>query len=324
MRADWDSWGWNTPGLWQDRADRDPSGWDALGLWRDRAGWGSSGWSAPGLWWGGAGWGSSGWNGPGLWQDRPCRWQDKPRRRPDTRVSAQPPVQPAECSSKMTAALEEWPAFSSSSLLWHGGLEEFARRSYNAAAAAESLPDVLLSHLPPDPRKLAIGSSATISIKNLTQRHRGVVRELSSSAYWSPWEGKVPASACHPQLIGLIMQWQPASGGSEPASDSRQRQPAPGGSEPAWGCNMQLYMRVAKVFSLMDLFVGLGAAFTADALYKFYLRCPLIARRRKRGSMQSLELRRRNAKIRRLNSTTATTYFSSGRWPATPSISFLQ
>ena len=108
------------------------------------------------------------------------------------------------------------------------------------------MPDVLLSHLPPDPRELATGSSTTISIKNLTQRHRGEVRELSSSAYWSPWVGKVPVSACHPQLIGLITQWQPASGGSEPASDSRQRhsaerwhspvlswQPASGGSEPA-------------------------------------------------------------------------------------------
>ena len=49
---------------------------------------------------------------------------------------------------------------------------------------------------------------------------------------------------------------------------------------------MQLYMRVAKVFSLMDLFTAHGAAFTADALYKFYLSCPLIARRRKYGSAQ--------------------------------------
>ena len=38
------------------------------------------------------------------------------------------------------------------------GLEVFARRSKNAAAAAEYLPDVLLSHLPPDPRELATGS----------------------------------------------------------------------------------------------------------------------------------------------------------------------
>ena len=92
------------------------------------------------------------------------------------------------------------------------------------------MPDVLLSHLPPDPRELATGSrlangsSATISIKDLTQRHRGEVRELSSSAYWAPWEGKEPAIACHPQLRGLIMQRQPASGGSEPASDSLWRQ----------------------------------------------------------------------------------------------------
>ena len=182
----------------------------------------------------------------------------------------------SDCASSCESdTAEKSVVFPSSSLLQSDGLEVFARRSKNAAAAAESLPDVLLSHLPPDPRELAIGSrlstgsSATISIKDLTQRHRGEVRELSSSAYWSPWEGKVPASARHPQLIGLIMQWQPASGGSEPASDSRQRQPASGGSEAAFGCSTQLYMRVAKVFSLMDLFTGLGAAFTADALYKF-------------------------------------------------------
>ena len=55
------------------------------------------------------------------------------------------------------------------------------------------------------------------------------------------------------------MQRQPASGGSEPASDSRQRQPASGGSEAAFGCSTQLYMRVAKVFSLMDLFTARGS-----------------------------------------------------------------
>ena len=284
-----DSWGWNTPGLWQDRP----------GCRQDRADWDSWGCNTLGIWQ----------DMPAHWQDRLARWQDRPG------WWQWPTTDFAFWSPKIATAMKAWVAFPSWSLLQDDGLEVFARRSKNVAARAESLPDVLLSHLPPDPRELAIGRSATISIKNLTQRHRGEVRELSSSAYWSLWGGKVPVRAYHPQLIGLIMQWQPASGGSEPASDSRQRQPAPGGSEPAWGCNMQLYMRVAKVFSLMDLFAGLGAAFTADALYKFYLRCPLIARRRKR---------RRNAKIRRLNSTTATTYFSSGRWPATPSISFLQ
>ena len=142
--------------------------------------------------------------------------------------------------------MKAWVALPSWSLLQDDGLEVFARRSKNAAAAAESLPDVLLSHLPPDPRelatgsRLATGSSATISINDLTQRHRGEVRELSSSAYWVPWEGNEPAIARHPQLRGLIMQRQPASGGSEPAS----------------GCSVQLYMRVAKVFSLMDLFTA--------------------------------------------------------------------
>ena len=63
-------------------------------------------------------------------------------------------------------------------------------------------------------------------------------------------------------------------------------QPASGGSEPASGCSTQLYMRVAKVFSLMDLFTAHGSAFTADELYTVYLSCPLIARRRERGSTQ--------------------------------------
>ena len=147
----------------------------------------------------------------------------------------------------MTAALEEWPAFSSKDLLWHGGLEEFARRSYNAAAAAESLPDVLLSHLPPDPRKLARGKTGPISIKELVQRHRGEVRELSSTARWSPRRGKLPATARHQQLEGLLTQKQPGD---------------------------KYHMRVAKVFSLMDLFSAHGSKFSAAELYEVYKSCP--------------------------------------------------
>ena len=45
-------------------------------------------------------------------------------------------------------------------------------------------------------------------------------------------------------------------------------QPASGGSEPASGGSTQLYIRVAKVFSLMDLFTAHGSAFTAAELYK--------------------------------------------------------
>ena len=86
----------------------------------------------------------------------------------------------SDCASSCeSGTAEKSVVFPSSSLLQSDGLEVFARRSKNAAAAAESLPDVLLSHLPPDPRelatgsRLATGSSATISIKDLTQRHRG-------------------------------------------------------------------------------------------------------------------------------------------------------
>ena len=61
----------------------------------------------------------------------------------------------------IATAMNAWVAFPSCSLLQDDGLEVFARRSKNAAAAAESLPDVLLSHLPPDPREAAASRPLT-------------------------------------------------------------------------------------------------------------------------------------------------------------------
>ena len=160
---------------------------------------------------------------------------------------------------EIAAAMRGWKAFPSSDLLQSDGLEVFARHNKDMAWHSDSLP-VLLSHLPADPRALATGSSATISIRELVNRHRGEVRELSGTGYWIPWEGKEPAIAHHPQLRGLII---------------RQQAPASGGST-------GLYMREAKVFSLMDLFHAHGHAFTARELYDVYLSCPFLARRRLR------------------------------------------
>ena len=57
--------------------------------------------------------------------------------------------------------------------------------------------------------------------------------------------------ARHPQLKSFITLEEPASGGGS-----------------------KVYMRVAKVFSLMDLFAALGHRLTADDLYRVYLSCP--------------------------------------------------
>ena len=129
---DVDSWGWNTPGLWQARP----------GCRQDSADWDSWGWNTPGIWQ----------DMPARWQDRPARWQDRPG------WWQWPKTDFAFWSPEIATAMKAWVAFPSLSLLQDDGLEVFARRSKNAAARAESLPDVLLSHLPPDPRELATGS----------------------------------------------------------------------------------------------------------------------------------------------------------------------
>ena len=60
----------------------------------------------------------------------------------------------------------------SDQLLHSDGLQVFARRSTAMAEDSASHPEILLSHLPDDPSKRAIGSSGIISIVDLAQRHR--------------------------------------------------------------------------------------------------------------------------------------------------------
>ena len=106
----------------------------------------------------------------------------------DARASAQEPIQLTVWTRELVDALEAWEAFPSAQLLHSDGLEVFARRSKTLAQKSATHPEILLSHMPDDPSKLATGSSGIISIVDLVQRHRGEVRQLVKGAYWSLWE----------------------------------------------------------------------------------------------------------------------------------------
>ena len=112
-------------------------------------------------------------------------------------------------------------------------------------------------------------------IRELHDRHRGEVRELHGSGYWSSWDdGPLPREVFHTQLRGSFIRvtGELAVSGAL-ASGSRFNN--------SMG---QVDVRRAKVFSLGDLFFEFGERYTARELYEYYLSCRVIATRRTMGA----------------------------------------
>ena len=166
---------------------------------------------------------------------------------------------------QLADALSDWAAFPSSLLITKGGLEDFARR---AAWEVKKLQDdplkefqewALQTALPlePKPASGGAGGGGYMSLKDVVTLHRGEVRQLGG--VWAICDPNTEEFvAKHEQLKGLIVK--PASGGPQ--------------------------VKVAKVFSLMDLFMAMGKTYSAKELYDAYLSCEIIARRRMRSKRQ--------------------------------------
>ena len=143
-----------------------------------------------------------------------------------------------------------------------GGLEDFARRAaWQVKKLQEDPPKefqewALQTALPLEPRLASGGAGGGggggyMSIKDVVTLHRGEVRQLGG--VWAICDPNTEEFvAKHEQLKGLIVK--PASGGPQ--------------------------VKVAKVFSLMDLFMAMGKTYSAKDLYDAYLSCEIIARRR--------------------------------------------
>ena len=176
---------------------------------------------------------------------------------------------------QLAEALSRWEAFPSSSLVKEGGLEDFASRAIVQLKKLEDDPPgdfhewALQTALPLD--RPASGGVGYMSIKDVVTFHRGEVRQLGGGV-WAICDSKIEEFAkSHAQLKGLIVK---LASGSEPSSGSASD--ASGGP----------LVKVAKVFSVMDLFMALGKAYSAKELYDAYLSCEIIARRRMRSKRQ--------------------------------------
>ena len=132
-------------------------------------------------------------------------------------------------------------------------------------------PEVLLSELPPDPSKswplaaLATYQQQVQAIKDLCQRHRGEVREISGE--WTQIDRPFPEPAtggihffhaqfclsAEGQRALTLLQLAGARGGSwQAALANTFLQPAPGGDP------RKHMLRQARVFALPELFAELG------------------------------------------------------------------
>ena len=169
---------------------------------------------------------------------------------------------------QLADALSDWAAFPSSLLLTKSGLEDFARRAaWQAKKLQEDPPKefqewALQTALPLEPRPASGGAGGRggggyMSIKDVVTLHRGEVRQLGG--VWAICDPNTEEFAArHAQLRGIIVK--PASGGAQ--------------------------VKVAKVFSVMDLFMALGKSYSATELYSAYLTCEIIARKRARSQRQ--------------------------------------
>ena len=105
-------------------------------------------------------------------------------------------------------------------------------------------------------------------IKELCNRHRGEVRELTGT--WEQFDGPLPHQMLNPQFHGSFIR--------ESGEMALQ------GLAPGSCCKTgELEVRVARVCGLVDLFLALGEEFTAAELYQYYQTCRVIATRRSRG-----------------------------------------
>ena len=164
-------------------------------------------------------------------------------------------------------------------------------------------PEVLLSELP---RSWPLAAP----IKDLCQRHRGEVREISGE--WTQIDRPFPEPATggihffHAQFFHFfheqfclsneaaelsqlclsnegqraltLLQLAGERGGSwQAALANTFLQPAPDGD------SRKHMLRQARVFALPELFVELGARFTARAIYEYYLSARIIVHKRVHG-----------------------------------------
>ena len=98
-------------------------------------------------------------------------------------------------------------------------------------------------------------------IRELCMRHRGEVQELRG--HWEEFDG-VPIEMLNSLASGSFIR---VSG-----EMAMQGKLAAG----SWGKTGESEIRVARVFGLADLFLALGASFTAAELYEYYKMCRVV------------------------------------------------
>ena len=171
-------------------------------------------------------------------------------------------------------------------------------------------PEVLLSELPPDPSKswplaaLATYQQQVQAIKDLCQRHRGEVREISGE--WTQIDRPFPEPAtggihffhaqfclsAEGQRALTLLQLAGARGGSwQAALANTFLQPAPGG--------VSLRCRSCSL--------SWGAEFTAKAIYEYYLAARIIVHKRVHGCGSLVRQRAAHERTR------VTGYYGFGR-----------
>ena len=156
-------------------------------------------------------------------------------------------------------------------------------------------PERLVAELPMDPsRPLAAVSDedAWTFMKDLVQRHRGELREISGEWQWqsTPFHEVLCFSIISSPLLTPILSV--ARGGKQKGSQGKGGKVAAGTSATQpdnsvvmrdWANPNCHWLRVAKVFGLADLFCALGDTFTAKLLYMYYTSTRIIVYKRPHG-----------------------------------------
>ena len=130
-------------------------------------------------------------------------------------------------------------------------------------------------------------------MKDLVQRHRGELREISGEWQWqwTPFPEDRPEFFHHQFSYTKSIPFS-GKGGKQKASQGKGGKVAAGTSATQpdnsvvmrdWADPQSHWLRVAKVFGLADLFCALGDTFTAKLLYMYYTSTRIIVYKRPHG-----------------------------------------